>query len=125
MGEPFPFKKFNKKLLKLTRKQSGLVLQIHSGHLPLNHYLHKIKKSQTSNCPSCHVAHNAPPAPETIMHFLFHCPAHNIARDNLIEKIGPQHLNLADIMSKTDNILHLIDYVNKTEHLKTINQANP
>ena len=47
MGEPFPFKKFNKNLLKLTRKQSSLVLQICSRHL-IN-YINKTKHLKTIN----------------------------------------------------------------------------
>ena len=49
----FPFNKFQKISDKLSRPQASLLTQMWTGHIPLNSYLHHIKKSDTRRCKSC------------------------------------------------------------------------
>jgi hypothetical protein len=37
----FPFNSFRKRLFQLTRKQSSIIMQLRTGHIPLNFYLKK------------------------------------------------------------------------------------
>ena len=98
-GKNFPFKKFTTNLLKLTQKQTSIILQIRCGHFPLNQYLHKIKKVASNTCQACLAANIDTPSQETIHHFIFTCQAYTTARNILKEKIGQEHFNLPNIMS--------------------------
>lgn len=49
----FPFNKYRKTVIALSRAQSSLLFQLRTGHIPLNSYLHRIKKSVTRRYASC------------------------------------------------------------------------
>ena len=103
-GETFPFKKFNKTISSLTRKQTSIILQLCSGHFPLNYYLFKIKKVASALCQACLASHPEEPAHETIKHYIFECPAYTQARTTFKQKISRNRFNLPGIMSKSENI---------------------
>ena len=44
----FPFNKFRKKLFKLSRNQSSLIMQLRTGHMPLIFYLNKTNASNVT-----------------------------------------------------------------------------
>lgn len=90
-------------------------MQLRCGHFPLNGYLHRINKVESDRCQECLDEHddNLTP-PETINHFLFDCPAHNIARDELSTKIDKLHFSLSDLMTDTDHMKALTTYINRT-----------
>jgi hypothetical protein len=46
----FPFNKFRKKLFKLSRNQSSLMMQLRTGHIPLNVHLRRIGKVESDRC---------------------------------------------------------------------------
>jgi ribonuclease HI len=52
----------------LRRLQASLIMQLRTGHVVLDKYLHRISKSDTPRCPSCH--HEE----ESIHHYIFNCP---------------------------------------------------
>ena len=117
-GEEFPFSAFLKRLSLLTRKQSSLILQIRSGHFPLNPYLHKINKIDSNTCQACYDEEDDYSPAETINHFIFDCTAHNVAREELIEQIGMAHFNLLDIMADTDRMKALTTFINRSGRFK-------
>ena len=117
-GGTFPFGEFTKQLQSLTRKHSSLILQLRCGHIPLNVYLHRISKSDTDKCQKCDPDELGNTPPETVNHFLFDCPAHAIARDIFATQIGIIHFSLADIMTTTDRIKHLVTFINRTRRFK-------
>ena len=118
-GDAFPFSAFLKRLYMLTRKQSSIILQIRCGHFPLNKYLHRINRSDTERCQACEEQHDgAPPPPETVNHFLFDCPAHNIARGELIDTIGINNFHLAEIMLDVDRMKALVKFINRTRRFR-------
>lgn len=49
----FPFNKFRKISNTLSRSQSSLLIQLRTGHIPLNGYLHRINRSDVRRCASC------------------------------------------------------------------------
>ena len=118
-GGTFPFGAFLKKLNSLTRKQSSIILQLRCGHFPLNAYLHKISKVESSRCQACAEHQEDDPPPESINHFLFDSPAHHDAREDLVNKIGRHRFHLSDIMSDTDRMKALVTYINRTGRLRT------
>jgi hypothetical protein len=117
-GETFPFGAFLKRLYMLTRKQSSTILQLRCGHFPLNKYLHRINKSDTDKCQACEELQEGAPPSETFNHFLFDCPAHNIARHELIDTIGHDNFHLAEIMLEVDRMKALTTYINRTRRLR-------
>ena len=54
----------------LTRVQASVLMQLRTGHAPLNTFLHWIGRVDSPLCLAC-LSTN-----ETIHHFLFNCPAH-------------------------------------------------
>ncbi|KAF8231877.1 hypothetical protein L208DRAFT_1466842 [Tricholoma matsutake] len=55
---------------EMMRKHTSLLLQLRTGHIPLNKHLHWIQKAELPTCPCCH--HHD----ETVAHYVLHCPAH-------------------------------------------------
>jgi hypothetical protein len=113
-GDAFPFSAFLKRLSTLTRRQSSSILQIHCGHFPLNAYLHRIGRSDTDRCPYCADDEDGLHPPETINHFIFDCPAHNNAREELVAKIGINLFHLSDIMANTNRMKALTTFINRS-----------
>jgi ribonuclease HI len=114
----FPFNDFRKRSYTLSRNQASLMMQIRSGHFPLNSYLHKIGKSDTDLCPACEDHENGIRRRETANHLVFECPAYNQERETMLEKIKRRHFNFLDIMSNTDHMKTLAIFINSTGRLK-------
>jgi hypothetical protein len=100
------------------RKQPSIILQIRCGHFPLNKYLHRINKSETDRCQACaNLLEDLLPI-ESINHYIFDCPAFDIAREELIEDIGFDNFHLAEMMRNTDHMKALIKYINRTRRFR-------
>lgn len=65
-------KSFTRLAGQLKKKHTALDVQLHTGHIPLNKHLHRIKRSATPMCLQCGDAQI-----ESIHHFLFDCPRYN------------------------------------------------
>jgi hypothetical protein len=113
-GGSFPFSKFMTSLYSLTRKQSSIILQLRCGHIPLNAYLNRINKSDTDRCPVCDLIDPGNSPRETVNHFLFDCPAHEVAREEFTDKLDGNHLHLSDIITDADRMKDLVTFVNRT-----------
>jgi ribonuclease HI len=104
IDKAFPFKKFRKIQNDLTRAQSSLLLQIRSGHIPLNAHLYRLKCVDTDICQACTTRRGTSPAKETITHFLFDCPAYQYECHDLDRLLGRHNRDLEHIMSNKKNI---------------------
>jgi ribonuclease HI len=125
MDKSFPFTKFRQLLRGFTRGQCSLLIQIRSGHIPLNAHLFRLSCADTDKCQACH---NRPGAPsrETVTHFLFDCPAYQNERHHLDTALGCQNRDLGYIMSKESHIRELLRYIARTERLqKTFGNVTP
>ena len=98
---------------KLTRKDSSILTQICTGHIPLNSYLYKFKLVDSPKCPACGAA------AETIHHFLFTCPSYAHARWPLKQKCKGT-LTLKKILANHKLVVALIGYINATERFKRL-----
>jgi hypothetical protein len=94
------------------------MVQIRSGHIPLNVYLCKIGKIDSETCQACQNEEMQLQRRETVSHYLFECTAYNVEREQLAGKISRSHLNLKDIMANTDRMKALATYVNRTGRFK-------
>ena len=97
-------------------------MQIQTGHIPLNKYLRRINKADLDNCTECIDIQGAHRSAETINHFIFECPAHIQARQELVIKIGRSHFQIAKIMKVTDHIKALVTYINCTGRFRNRDQ---
>ena len=114
----FPFNQFRKKLFKLTRNQASLIMQLRTGHIPLNFYLHRIGKIDTDKCTKCLEGPANLQITETINHYLFECQAYDEARQVLTTEIGRRQLSLSKIMKSTDNLKSLVTFINRSGRFK-------
>ena len=119
IDEKFPFNSYRKRTYRLTRSQASTLNQLRSGHIPLNNYLFKINRSESDLCQACQEDnYNTVQCKETVKHFLFECPAYEEYRNELINKISRSHLNLRDMMSDTDRMTALAQYITRTSRFK-------
>ena len=52
----------------MSRAQVSILMQLRTGHVPLNYFLHRISKVESLVCPACQLNN------ETVHHYLFKCP---------------------------------------------------
>ena len=67
----FPFNGFRKRMSRLSRKQTSTIMQLQTGHIPLNFYLKRIGKADSDRCTNCFEGPDHAQIPETINHFIF------------------------------------------------------
>lgn len=77
-----PSTRFCKAVVKMTKGQAALYIQLRTGHAPLNRHLHRIKATDSPVCPACNNAH------ETVHHYLLICPATERHRRELTYMFG-------------------------------------
>jgi len=118
IDKSFPFNKFRKMQNDLTRAQSSLLLQLRSGHIPLNAHLFKLNCSDTDKCLACITRRGVTPAKETVTHFLFNCPAYRYERHELDRALGRLNRNLEAILDNRKLTQELLRYIGRTKRLK-------
>jgi ribonuclease HI len=123
IDEVFPFSSFRKRTHALTRSQASLMIQLRSGHIPLNGYLSRINRADSDLCQACLEEDENLQCRETVKHFLFECTAYNKEREELTKQVSRRHLNLKDIMSDADRMKALARYVNRTGRFKEKQQG--
>jgi hypothetical protein len=69
-----PSKAFVKLADNFNRKQTAMLIQLRTGHIGLNAYLHRIGVEDSSTCKACNMS------AETVSHFLRECPRYRAAR---------------------------------------------
>jgi hypothetical protein len=74
-------KHFLKLASNLPRRHTSILMQLRTGHLPLNHHVHQIGKLGAPTCTSCGEDD------ETLVHFLLRCPAHENHRHVLAQRL--------------------------------------
>ena len=114
----FPFNKFRKISDKLSRPQASLLTQMRTGHIPLNSYLHRIKKSDTRRCESCW-GRGRLEITETVVHFLFECQTYAAEQYDMDRALGRHLRDLRGILASLDRVKELLKFVGRTARLKT------
>ncbi|KAG0141439.1 hypothetical protein CROQUDRAFT_51678, partial [Cronartium quercuum f. sp. fusiforme G11] len=113
-----PAKKIADALNGLEKGQAAAIFQLHSGHCPLNVYLHHFKKATSKYCSFCGV-------PETVAHFLLYCRRFQTQQRTFRMKVKAQKLkinlyNVNNLLNDPRIFLDLAQYVLNTgrfEHL--------
>jgi len=73
-----PSKRYRMMADSLLHKQASLLIQLRTGHAPLNKHLFNIKSADSPICPACKDTH------KTVHHFLLLCPAYEQPPTSLI-----------------------------------------
>ncbi|KAF8580661.1 hypothetical protein K439DRAFT_1356468 [Ramaria rubella] len=87
---------------------SSLLLQLHTGHVPLNKHLHQIGRTALPKCPHC------PDCEETVHHLIMMCPAYVAERQTLQYKLRQGARSIKNLLSQPKAIPHLLRYVRET-----------
>ena len=107
-----PSSKFRKLVDGCNRRQQSVLVQLRTGHVPLQQHLHRIKRAPSPMCPACNRTE------ETVFHFLMACPAYEGARDRLRAGVGRSLFTVAKLLSEEKVVRKLLHYVDKTGRLK-------
>ena len=106
---------------QLRRNQTSLLVQLRTGHVPLNAILHRIKRSDTSECPHCKNGIR-----ETIPHYILSCPHYRGARHLLQAKLRRDASSIPFLLGTRTGIPHLLRYVSNTNWFKaTFGEVRP
>jgi len=99
--------------LQATRAQASLLFQLWTGHIALGSHLHCIKKAASPQCPGC----SAPQ--ESVVHYLFECPAHLHERIHHFCQWCCKERNLSFLLLAPKAALSIVGYVRDTERLES------
>ena len=102
----------------LRRNQHNAVIQLRIGHIPLQAYLHKIKKADSEDCPAClsHGRHTA----ETVHHYLFDCPAYRAQRERVSRALGRDARNKHILLGTKKGLVAILRYMADTKRFTNI-----
>ena len=67
-------------------------MQLRTGHIPLNRFLHRIGKTDSPTCPACRAAD------ETVLHYLLDCPGYAHERHGLAQAVGRNSKSLQHLL---------------------------
>jgi len=98
-----PASNFKNITSKLTRQQASILMQLHTGHVPLQAYLHRFNLADSSTCPSCGNE------PETVTHYLLYCESHDTHRRWLRRTLGRDRSLEIEILGDSRCIKALLD----------------
>lgn len=74
-------------LANLEKGEAAVIFHLRSGHSPLNEYLKRFNHHDTGKCDSCKV-------PETVAHFLLHCPQFKQQRKQFRDAIKEENIKV-------------------------------
>jgi hypothetical protein len=107
-----PASNFMKITAKLTRHQASILIQLRTGHIPLQAYLHRFKLAETPTCPSCGTE------PETVSHFLLHCITYVAQRRRLRRSLGRDQSLGLEILDDKKRMKSLMAYIKDMKHFE-------
>jgi len=106
-----PSSRYRQLTTDLSRQKLSLLTQLRTGHIPLNHHLHRISRSDTPVCPACRQQ------VETVHHFILTCPAHERQRGSLFRALGRGARTLRHLFTSEKALKPLFTYIAATGRL--------
>ena len=107
-----PSKRFRSLTAPLSRPQPSILVQLRTGRLPLNGYLHRISKAPSPLCSTCRQAL------ETVHHFLIDCPTWRHERWHVAKKLGRDAKSLSRLLNTRKGIGEVFKFVGQTGRFK-------
>ena len=111
-----PSKNFVKIAHALPRRQAAMLIQLRSGHAPLNKHLHRMGKAESPLCPACHRKN------ETIHHFLVECKEYDTHRGQMTATLKHNARSIRALLSNPLAIPILFKFISDTKRLKLSNK---
>ncbi len=99
---------------QLTHAQASILMQLRTGHIPLNQFLHRIGKVDSPACPACKGSD------ESVHHYLFDCPSHAYARHGLARTLGKHSKSLKHVLGNERAFKTVLKFVRETGRLKDV-----
>ncbi|KAG1795386.1 uncharacterized protein HD556DRAFT_1213484, partial [Suillus plorans] len=85
------------------------LVQLRTGHAPLNKHLAKIKVADSPMCPTCEQRE------ETVHHYILMCEEYQTQRDALRARTTARMLNLRALLNNPKHVVpHLFRYIAET-----------
>ena len=106
-----PSKQFRKLTANLTCKQANLLVQLRTGHVPLNQHLAHIGAVKSPLCPACCEKE------ETVIHFLMSCPAYAAQHDELHAQMSRDAHSISHLLSHPKAMKPLFRFIATTHRL--------
>jgi ribonuclease HI len=100
--------RYEKLVGRLRRNQMSVLTQLRTNHIPLNFYLHRIKRVDNADCPHC------PGVTEDVDHVLFTCRNYLQARTTLRNKLGRKAFSSRHLLSTEAGIKCLMEFLQHT-----------
>ena len=108
-----PSSAFMRLISPLPRRQASLLIQLRTGHAPLNYHLHCITKADSPSCPQC--GHPR----ETVAHLLLDCPEFEGARARMRFKLGTGATSLQYLLTNPKALPPLFRFLHDTQRFAT------
>jgi ribonuclease HI len=118
VDDTFPFNSYRKRQQKLSRAHASVLMQVRSGHIPLNSYLHRIGKSESKKCTRCRVEQGGEAPTESVNHFIFNCNRYTLQRQELVRKVGAGDFTVKKMMLEMKFMKALAQYIGRTGRLR-------
>src|SRR5882724_9050636 len=96
----------------LPRDQVSLLVQLRTGHIPLQKYLHRIGKVDSPKCLACQTQD------EMVQHYLLNCPAYRTQRGHLERAMQRAAWSIKVLLVNPKAFPHLLQYMNATRHFR-------
>ncbi|KAI0083096.1 hypothetical protein BDY19DRAFT_998865 [Irpex rosettiformis] len=103
-----PSDQFIRLTQSLPRKHAALLFRLCTKQVPLNLVLHRMKRAPSPICPACEEA------PETIEHYLLHCPAYERARTVLTIEIWRLARSIPTLLNCAKTMRPFFKYIHET-----------
>ena len=100
----------------LSRNDRSRIFQLRAGHVPLNGYLERFKRTDSARCPACsHLREN-------VQYFLMDCPAYKHKRWLLYRQCKTEEPTLKDLLNKDELAMPLAKFIRATGRLEQQDQ---
>ena len=109
-----PSNKFTALVDSLPRRHTSALVQLRTGHTPLNHHLARIGKVPSPACARCGAAY------KTVHHYVLMCPAYQKERSILRWKVGSRKMNLSSLLTERSALKELLRYLARTQRFTQV-----
>ncbi|KNZ80188.1 hypothetical protein J132_06781 [Termitomyces sp. J132] len=111
LDRTLPSRSYLRLVSDLNQRRSALLTQLRTGHLPLNHHLFRIRRSESPTCPYCQGI-----TVETVAHFLFQCPQYKHERHiHLVRPLKRKAESISLLLSSPAALKHLFRFTEATK----------
>jgi len=100
-----PSTRYKKLTRQLSQQQTNILTQLRTGHVPLNHHLHRIGAWETPFCVHCGTKR------ETVFHYIMSCPECREQCQKLRSELAPEVFTFANLLTSKVEVPLLLHYI--------------